>query len=343
MQLRRPVTLLVAAAAFAGVAAPASAGEYIVRPAQTQSSGPWVVPAGSTAHETLADPVVDPTVPDTSGGYLSTTSTSGGADLVFAAPSIPAGETITRVKVRAYIAGGSRRSVSFNLRSGSAVLGFGYVSQGTPASWQTTTSWVKPTASHVADMHLSLSADGFDTSTDARVYAAYAVVTTSPATGVTDPGATGTDGSTSTLPGTDSGSTDGGGATTGGGEPDLEQILPVSLPATPLTATPGGVLAVPITCQLAGGCTGTITTRLISERANSSRRRKAVKAKPRKARFRLKPGQSKTVPVRLDRRTKRVIRSKRRANIAVTVAVDGSAPVTKQVTVVQRRNSGRRR
>jgi hypothetical protein len=346
MPFRRRLTLLCLTAALCA-AAPASAfgADRVVRPVQTYTAGAWTITPSGVAHDVLADSVAAPTVPDTTTGYLSTRGNGPiTAEVGFAAPAMTAGETVTGATLWSYLETGSGRSLTIELRSGANLLGFILVPPGQPAGWREVRTFGTPTLAQLSDLRMRATVTGNGSSTDVKVFAAYvSVATNSPASTPTT-----TSGTTSSTPGTNPVTPDGGGDHSGstGTSGDDEQTTsdpaaPVVLPAAALTLSGNGALVVPLTCRLAAGCTGTVTTRLV-ESAKAARRRKA---KPKKARnrFRLAAGQSKRVPVQLDRRTSRVIKRKRRAKVAITVAIDGAAPVTKVVTVAARRGSSRRK
>ena len=349
----RRLTLLIAAALCAAALAPAcaSAAERTVRPVQTYTlaSGWAATPSSALAHDVLADAVADPAVPDTASGFIAA---HGNGALVsevgFAAPALTTGEAVTGVRLHAYFGTGSGRSLTVELRSGATLLGFGFVPAGQAAGWHDVDAWVTPTLAQLGDLRMRATTGGSGASTDVKVYAAYVVVATAPtATGTV----TGDDAPTPSGNGNA-----GGAATTTGGDnhdPGTNDDQPtgaeppsapaITLPVQTLSIAGSGAVSVPLTCQLAAGCTGTISTRLIGVAARPARRRKVNDKKSRGPnRFRLAAGQSKRVPVALDRRTSRFVKRKRRAKVAVTITVDGAAPVTTQVTVVQRRVARRR-
>jgi len=348
VHLRRSLTLLFLAAALC-VVAPASAfaAERVVRPVQTYSAGTWTIaPAGALTHEVLADPVAAPSAPDTGTGYIATKAYTP-SEVGFAAPAITTGETVTDITLHTYFATGSGRALTVELRSGATLLGFILIPEGLPAGWYEVKPFGTPTLGQLSDLRMRATAVGPGTSTDVKVFAAYVVVsTTSPASG---PAATGTTTSTTPVSGpttnSGTGAQPGGTSDTpgvGGGDGAGAGVTaPITLPVQMLTLAGEGMLAVPLTCRLAAGCTGTVTTRLIGS-ATSARRRKVSNKKPRN-RFRLAAGQSKRVPVQLDRRTARFVKRKKRAKVAITIAIDGATPVTKQVTVAARRGAARRR
>jgi len=263
----------------------------------------------------------------------------------FAAPAITAGETVTGATLHVYVAPGSGRSVTVELRSGANLLSFIIVPESWPAGWYEVRPFGVPTLAQLGDLRMRATASGNGTSTDAKVFAAYVEVsTTAPVvdqTGTTDTPSTTPDSDPATGPG--NGAHPGGVTDTpsGGDGAGAGLTAPITLPVQMLTLAGEGMLAVPLTCRLAAGCTGTVTTRLIGS-ATSARRRKVSNKKPRN-RFRLAAGQSKRVPVQLDRRTARFVKRKKRAKVAITIAIDGATPVTKQVTVAARRGAARRR
>ena len=318
---------LIAAAAFAAVPATSVAGEQVVRPAVTHGSANWLIAGFTTSWGALNDDVVAPAAPDVAWDYLYTYGLgSYSAEVGLAAPSIPATSTVTGATAHVYLGAGSARPVTVELRSGTTVLATSTAAAGQARGWVTLTPASVPTAAEVADLRLRVLSDGTKSSTAAHVYAAYAAITTE------DPIADspGSDGSTPTTDDTPSGDD----APTGGS--DDNEGAPVSVPVQSLPMAASGVLAVPVTCQIAGGCVGTISVELVTSDASSARRRKT-----RVARFRLKAGHSKKVPVTLDRRTSRFIRRKGRARVKITIAVDGQAPVAKQITVLERRRPAR--
>jgi hypothetical protein len=326
--LRILAVSLLAAAALAAVPATSVAGEQVVRPASTHVAGTWLIAGFTTPWGALNDDIAAPAAPDVAWDYLY----SYGAgplttEVGLAAPVIPATSTVTGTTGHVYLGAGSARPVTVELRSGNAVLASATAPAGQPRGWITLSPVAVPTAGQLADLRLRVLSDGPKQSTAAHVYAAYAAITTD------DPAADPADPQTST-PTTDDDPQSGDDATSGGGDED--EGAPVSVPVTTIPMAASGVLSVPVTCQITGGCAGTVSVELMDSAARSARRRKA-----RVTRFRLRTGQSKKVAVKLDRRSARVVRGKGRARVKLTIAVDGQAPVTKQVTVLERRRPAR--
>ena len=343
MAFPRSLALLCLTVALFAVA-PASAfgAERVVRPVQTYTAGAWnITPSSALTHHVLADAVTAPSVPDTTTGYISASGNGPVAGEVgFAAPAVAAGETVDGASLWAYFETGSARSLTVELRSGAWPLGLTMIPAGQPAGWREVKSFGAPTLAQLGDLRMRATVTGNGSSTGVKVFAAYvSVSTTSPAG---DPPPTGDGTSTTTDVGPETQHGGGRSGSTGDeGQDTPDADAPVTLSVQTLTLAGEGVLAVPLTCRLAAGCTGTVSTRLIGA-AQSARRRKASKGKKPRNRFRLAAGQSKRVPVQLDRRTSRFIKRKGRAKVAITIAVDGTAPVTKQVTVAARRGARRR-
>ena len=340
MRLRQLCVLL--AALVLSAPASAAAAEQVLRPVATYETGLWILPEGTTMDGVLSDPLVAPTDPEPFVDYTATMANGPVvAEVGLAAPVLTATDAVSGLRAYAYFATGSGRSLSLELRSGSTVLGSIDVPAGQAAAWHSFD--VAPSlAGDFSDLRLRATAQGSGATTTARLYTAYAVLdTAAPPVPGSDVG-TGSPGTGDPAPPVDPGDTI---SATDDPVPDPPAV-PVTLPALgTLPAAANGTIAVPLTCRLAAGCTGYVSVRLVTRSTTSARRRKAARKRARRgrSRFRLAAGQSKRVAVRLDRRSARAVRRRGRAKLAVTVAVDGAAPVTKQVTVVQRRVARRRR
>jgi hypothetical protein len=342
-----------ALSALAAAPAPAAGAETVVRPVQTYSTGAWSVAPSGAPHEVLADAVTAPTAPDTSTGYLFAHGNGPiTSEVGLAAPTLAPGATITGARLYTYFGTGSGRSLAVEFRSGSTLLGLAYVPAGRPAAWRAVNASTAPSAAQLSDLRMRATIFGSGASSDVVIHAAYAGVSTddgSTSTGDESPTDGSGDGDDSVTPPTGGdGSSTGGDATetgdTGGDDGAAGgPAAPVALAVESLKVAANGVLAIPLTCRLAAGCTGTVRTRLVRSSPAPARRRKPAKRAGRKRRFRLAPGQSKQIRVRLDRRTSRVVRRRGRAKVAVTIALDGAPAVTKQVTVRFRRGARRRR
>lgn len=124
-------------------------------------------------------------------------------------------------------------------------------------------------------------------------------------------------------------------------------LMPVVLPQTP-RANLRGTIPVRVLCPqtATAGCSGLVRVELDdgADEVAAARRRKASRAGRR--RFKLAAGQKKAVPVRLDRRSARRLRKRRkiRAKITVQIEVEGGQKLTSErvVTVRERRTAHRR-
>lgn len=159
----------------------------------------------------------------------------------------------------------------------------------------------------------------------------------------TSPDSTG-DGST----GTDDGDDD----TTDPGLTDpIEAIMPVVVPQAP-RANSNGAIPIKVRCPetAAAGCVGTVSAELAEDGDDqvAAARRRATPKPPKggSKRFKLAAGQTKAVPVRLDRRTARRLKSRRALKVKVTIEleVDGGQVLksASTITVRERRTANRR-
>ena len=298
-----------------------------MRPDETVTAGSWLRAGMGEPHSLLNDDVVQPKTPYLFWDYLYASGTSAvTTEVGLAAPSIAVDETVTGLTSYTYLIAGSSRSVTVELLSGTTVLGSVAVPAGTPAGWQAIAPASVPTAQQLGDLRVRVAGASQGGSSTSYVLATYASIATEgdPPPGTPTPPPTGGD----TTPDTGEGA-----------DPETaEAPAPVSLDLSSLPLAASGVLAVPVTCQMSTGCWVTVTTSLVSSDASPARRRK-VRAK----RFRLKAGQSKKVPVVLDRRSARVVKRKGRARVKITLAVEGAPTVTKEVTVLERRRATRSR
>ena len=155
--------------------------------------------------------------------------------------------------------------------------------------------------------------------------------------------------------GTGDDSSGGGGADAGGGggggtvDPVLAAIMP-SFPAQTPSVSVNGAVAVRVTCPATAtaGCEGTLTLALASAdgsaaKVSAARRRKVAKVGSK--RFKLAAGQTKAVPVRLDRRTARKLRKRGKVVLTATLEVklgDGETATTQRTFTVRERRTARR-
>jgi hypothetical protein len=133
-------------------------------------------------------------------------------------------------------------------------------------------------------------------------------------------------------------------------DPVPEEDAPVAISQAPVTMDANGNVPVVVSCPAtaADGCSGRVTLSLPAPEVGIARRSARVLGRSR--RFKLAAGATKVVPVRLSRRSSRIIRSRggkrRRVKLAVTVAVRtaaGTETVTSTISVAMRRSARARR
>ena len=125
---------------------------------------------------------------------------------------------------------------------------------------------------------------------------------------------------------------------------------PVTVSETPVTMDAKGNVPVEVACPAtaADGCVGRVT--LSMPTAGVAMARRSARVLGRSSRFKLAAGQSRVVPVRLSRRSARIIKTRggtrRRVKLSVTVEVTtatGTEAVTSTITVTMRRSARPRR
>jgi hypothetical protein len=130
-------------------------------------------------------------------------------------------------------------------------------------------------------------------------------------------------------------------------EPDP---APVAVSSAPVTMDARGNVPVEVSCPAtaADGCAGRVTLSLPHAGVGAARRSARVLGRSR--RFKLRAGATRVVPVRLSRRSARIIRTRggkrRRVKLAVTVEVTTASEtraVTSTITVTLRRSARARR
>jgi hypothetical protein len=125
----------------------------------------------------------------------------------------------------------------------------------------------------------------------------------------------------------------------------VEEVMPVVLAQKP-RANAQGAIPIRVRCPAAAtaGCVGTISVALADDSAGAARRRSAPK--PGRKRFKLAPGQTKAVPVRLARRAARRLKARGAVKLKATieVEVDGGQTLASvhEITVRERRTANRR-
>ncbi len=135
-------------------------------------------------------------------------------------------------------------------------------------------------------------------------------------------------------------------------EPPADETDPAPVPVSeaPVTMDAKGNVPVEVACPAtaADGCVGRVT--LSMPTAGVAMARRSARVLGRSRRFKLAAGQSRVVPVRLSRRSARIIKTRggkrRRVKLAVTVEVTtatGTEAVTSTITVTMRRSARPRR
>jgi hypothetical protein len=316
-------------------AAPARADVEALRPSSTLTSGWTVTPPGSSAASVLADPVFAPAAPATSGDIRSHGNGPVVTEVGVPAPSLAPGQTITGVRAWAHLSTGSGRSVTFELRSGSATLAFGSYPAGQSATWRSVAPSALPSQTAMSSLRLRFTLNGSWASSDARVDAAYVeVTTTAPASGA--PGGSGAPapGDGGTAPGTSNGAEGTTGTVPG---------AVVSLPrGGRLAVDSRGRVALTISCPATAtaGCVGAVNLRRpVSARRSAHSARRGRSTFPIGGQtFTAGAGRKRRVTVRLSRVGRSLLH--RRGRLRVTVAVrtgsGASARTTRRTALLVR-------
>jgi hypothetical protein len=357
----RRLAVLAATLTTAIAATPADAAVYQLRPDSTFLASGWTAtPAGTTLADATNDAVVAPTAPSTATDYVSSTQNNA-LSLYVGNLTLAPGETVTGVKVHMYLAAGSNRAPTVFLIHDLVTLATTAYPAGSPAGWYTTTYTGSLTQAELDALYLGVTPQGNGGSTPTYVYAAYAEVTTSdpppsdpppsdpppsdpppsdpppsdpppsdPPPSDPPPGDSPTDPPPATPVPTDNPTTPSDPTT-----PDPDAGIPVvtivepalDIAGTTTTATPQGDVPVRASCarDRVGGCQGVIWLEEALDVAGAKLRaaRRTPKRFSKSKRYKLNPGQSRTIPVRLDRRTYRKFRRKRSFKVAVAVQEKG--------------------
>jgi hypothetical protein len=142
--------LLVTLGATLALAGPAAARDLILRPVSTNLAQPgWIAnPVGSPFASVLNDAVVQPSVPDTSSGYLTGNGSTDHsyASVALAPPTLNPGENITGATAWVYASTGAAQTLTVALWGGSQFLGWRWFGPGQAAAWRSVPLSAPPTA-----------------------------------------------------------------------------------------------------------------------------------------------------------------------------------------------------
>lgn len=161
---------------------------YTLRPNATVSNSWDVALPALAAHDALDDAVTQPTAPDTLTDAVSTSTATAVCEVAVADQTLGATETVTETRLWVYAAGGTKRSITVDLRHGTTSLGTTTVGAGAAAGWVSVTSTVALTQAQVNDLRCRLTCNstaGGGGQTAVAAYAAYVALTTSVPSGVT--------------------------------------------------------------------------------------------------------------------------------------------------------------
>lgn len=178
----------LALVALACAAAPAGAATYSLRPDTDSWNFGWAVtPFGAHGSTALADAVDQPAAPDTTTGYISSTTSGYSAWYGLGTVTLAQGETVTGATLWAYLATGSARSVDMGIWSGWTRLADTTIPAGSAAGWYSVSTATALTQTQVDGLSIRFTPGGSGTSTPVQVYEAYAELDTSDPPPPSDP------------------------------------------------------------------------------------------------------------------------------------------------------------
>jgi hypothetical protein len=364
---------LVLTAALALVPAGAQAASYTLRPDADSFPGWVATPSGTAPWDALNDPVVAFTPPSTSSDYLSSmASTQSFTEVNLQTASLLAGETVTGATAWVYLQTGTIRDAQVYVDTGPTVLGSTVVPPGSPAGWYPVPLTAPATQSQINAMQMGFIHTG-TTGTPTVLYAAYVQLDTNggepppsdpppsdpppsdpPPSDPPPSDPPPSDPPPSDPPVLDPPVVDPPGVdplpTDPVVDPTPEEDVPgidpgdVVEPALAITgqsptATSAGVVPITVECPDTSveGCTGTMWLEESLDAGSTSSRIQAARRSPKRfskpKKYKLKQGQKKTVPVRLDRRNFRKFKKKRSFKVTVVAQQKDS---TGQVMTMRR-------
>ena len=315
--------------------ASASAALRFADPDSTISTNRWTaVPSATPQWDLLNDGVRFPAAPSSASDYLTRTQNSDEALATFTLtnPQLDPGETVTDATLWVYVSTSGSRELSVAVYDSAALLGYTTLPSGLTGSWFPVALTKPDSQAVIDDMRLAVHDSG-GTGTSS-VYAAYVELVTPDPPPVepppTDPPAT--DPPVEQPPVVDPPVE----------EPPVEEppVLvppqlerPLEVVGKNLEASPSGLVTVALRCAPTAtvSCSGEMRLEEPVARKKSSltaaRRRKVVG----KRRFKIAPGKSGNVNVRLDRRSFRKYKKlkKRRKLYLVTEQTDANGKVSK--------------
>ena len=322
----------------------ASAALRFADPDATLSTDKWTaVPATTDQFDLLNDGVRLPTAPSSASDYLTRTQNGGQAQAVFSLsnPQLADGETVTDATLWVYVSTSGGRQLSVAVFHPLGLLGYTILPGGLTDSWFPI-ALTKPESEWVRDnMMLSITDDGgTGTSSAFAAYVELVTETPPPAGPPADPPAgdpTPVDPPVTDPPVTDPPVVDPPAVDPPVVDPPsdrLERALEVV--GKNLKATARGLVPVALRCAVNAttNCRGVMRLEepVSRKRSNltAARRRKVIG----RARYKIEPGKSKTVNVRLDRRSFRKYKKlKKRSKVYLVTeqtGADGKVTTTTQ-------------
>ena len=375
--LERLARTLALTSVLALAPATADASTLILRPDADDLAG-WTATPNAARWGLLDDAVLAPAPPTTATDYL--TSSASSLQIVqttLANATVPAGETVTGGTAWAYLQTGSNRTITFGASDATHSIGFRTVPAGSPEGWYQVALPETLTQQQVNSLMFTASHSG-GSGTANFLYAFYVQLDTpAPPPPPSDPPASDPPPSDPivdpTLPTVDPTlpTTDPTVPTTDPELPTVDPAVDPDLPKLPETdtgdivepalaitgqnpvATTAGVVPVTIQCPATevDGCTGVMWLEETLDAGSSaqsirSARRTNPKRFSKSKKYKLRQGQKKAIPVRLDRRVYRRFKNKRSFKVTVVAQQKDS---TGQVLTMRRnvrvfnRKKGKRR
>lgn len=364
-------------AVLLGLALPASASAatYQLRPDGTLTASSWsAVPGTTPLWDTLDDAVVQPAAPSTASDY-ATTGGSFALESSLTTVTLASGETPASLTGWAYFstpAGRGAWMVLVNTATNTS-LGMLHVAAGSPAAWHSLAMATTPTQSDIDNFAIAVTPDSGSGTTN--VYAVYAALTTNdppppppvdpppsdpppsdpppsdppPSNPPSDPPVDPPTGTTDPTKIVDPIVSPGDVTDTG----KLVASAPVTIAVKSVTATAKGQIPIPVSCaaNAVGGCEGTISLEDASAGSTGGSAKKLLVSARRVKRtygrrhYKLAPGETRTVPIKMSRRTFRK-KFRRRRSVKLTVVIeqkDGSGHKTTYRRVVHVKPPHRRK